>query len=154
LGSIQKRILPLLVTFKSFRQRSVTKNLTSFKLWDTYSLEEGTFSGVTSDPVPKKIRPITEQAEREIIYAIMGEIADEYAVDIQLAPVLDRCSGDLVFAESDPDQQKIIVIGALHATRLVGGLAEGGLPVINLAKPGWILDSVSAAEIAAKVKKK
>jgi hypothetical protein len=110
-----------------------------------------TISGETPDPVPNKIRPISEQAEREIIYPIMGEIADEYAVDIQLAPVLDRCSGDLVFAESDPDQQKIIVIGASHATRLVG--AEGGLPVINLAKPGWVLDSASVSDIAAKVKK-
>jgi hypothetical protein len=112
-----------------------------------------TISGETLDLIPNKIRPLSEQAEREIINAIMGEIADEYAVDIQLAPVLDRCSGDLVFAETDPDQQKIIVIGASHATRLVGGLAEGGLPIINLARPGWILDSAAVSDIAAKVKK-
>jgi hypothetical protein len=35
----------------------------------------------------------------------------------------------------------------------VGGLAESGLPVINLAKPGWLLDSLSATDIAAKLKK-
>jgi hypothetical protein len=38
-----------------------------------------------------------------------------------------------------------------HATRLVGGLAESGLPVINLATPGWTLDNNSAAEIGRKL---
>jgi hypothetical protein len=65
--------------------------------------------------------------------------------------VLNRCSGDAVF-ENERGDSRIFVIGASHSTRLVGGLAENGLYVINLAKGGWKLTDESAAEISQKLK--
>jgi hypothetical protein len=109
-----------------------------------------TVSGETG-PLPAKIKPISETGEKNIIKTIMAEISDEFAIDVQLLPVLDRCSGDVVFEDPETNGQRLFVIGASHATRLVGGLAESGLPVINLATPGWTLDNNSAAEIGRKL---
>jgi hypothetical protein len=68
------------------------------------------------------------------------------------ATSLDRCSGDTVFITQKNPTSRIFAIGASHITRLVGGLAEHGLNVINLASPGWILTDQSATEIRSKLK--
>jgi hypothetical protein len=47
---------------------------------------------------------------------------------------------------------RIIAIGASHVTRIIGGLAECGLDVINLAKPGWIMNDNTAAEVKSKLR--
>jgi hypothetical protein len=47
---------------------------------------------------------------------------------------------------------RIFAIGASHITRLVGGLAECGLDVINLAKPGWQVTDGSVNELKSKLK--
>jgi hypothetical protein len=39
-------------------------------------------------------------------------------------------------------------------TKMVGGLAECGINVVNLAKPGWTLDENSVTDLTNDVKKK
>jgi hypothetical protein len=82
----------------------------------------------------------------------MNEIQGNIAVEIDCNPSLDRCSGDTVFYSQKNTAGKIFAIGASHVTRLVGGLAEHGLSVVNLANPGWILTDESANEIQTKLK--
>jgi hypothetical protein len=82
---------------------------------------------------------------------MMQEIAENYAIEIDRRPVLNRCSGDTVF-ENDLCDSLIFVIGASHSTQLVGGLVENGLNIINLAKGGWKLTDESAIDISQKLK--
>jgi hypothetical protein len=57
------------------------------------------------------------------------------------------------FVQYSPSNSEahIFVIGASHAVRLVGGLAEKGHNVINLAKPGWKFDDGMVDEINQKL---
>jgi hypothetical protein len=82
---------------------------------------------------------------------MMKEIADTYAIDVNQSPNLSRCSGDPVFDDPSNNEARIFVIGASHAVQLVGGLAEKGHNVINLAKPGWKFDDATAGEISQKL---
>jgi hypothetical protein len=54
--------------------------------------------------------------------------------------ILKYSSGDFVFCENTGTGTRIIAIGASHVTRIIGGLADCGLDVINLAKPGWVYE--------------
>jgi hypothetical protein len=47
----------------------------------------------------------------------------------------------------------MIIIGTSHATRLIGSLAEFGQRIVNIAKPGWIVDEETVADIKNKLKK-
>jgi hypothetical protein len=47
---------------------------------------------------------------------------------------------------------RIFTIGASHVTRIIGGLAECGIDVINLAKPGWTLSENTVTEIKLKLR--
>jgi hypothetical protein len=112
-----------------------------------------TVSGEITDSLPDTIDKISESGEKRLIQCIMTEIVENYAVDVDPYPSLERCSGDQAFADSASEASRLIVIGASHATRLVGGLAEYGQDVINLAKPGWSIDEDAVADISVKLKK-
>jgi hypothetical protein len=101
--------------------------------------------------LPASISPMDENEEKVVVEQIMMEIAETYAIEINPSPNLSRCNGDPVFDDSFNPEARIFVIGASHVVRLVGGLAEKGHNIINLAKPGWKLDSVTAAEIGQKL---
>jgi hypothetical protein len=95
------------------------------------------------------IEPLSAGGERELIECLMTEIADRHAIAVNTEPHLDHCSGDNIFSD-DIDNGKnprLFAIGALHVTRIIGGLAECGLDIVNLAKLGWLLNETSAAEI-------
>jgi hypothetical protein len=111
-----------------------------------------TVSGTLNSPLPAMIEPLSENSERELIAVLMREIQENVAVEIDSNPSLDRCSGDIVFDQQLGHNSKIFAIGASHMTRLVGGLAEHGLNVVNLANPGWILTEESATDIRLKLK--
>jgi hypothetical protein len=56
--------------------------------------------------------------------------------------------------EADPENMKIVmIVGASHITRLVGGLAEHGLNIVNPAKPGRTLNKNTASELKSKTQK-
>jgi hypothetical protein len=103
------------------------------------------------DNLPVSISPLTEEDERCIMEQLLSEIADTYAIDINKYPILSRCNGAPVFDDESNGDARIFVIGASHAVRLVGGLAEKGLNIINLAKPGWKFDDEAACEIGKKL---
>jgi hypothetical protein len=64
---------------------------------------------------------------------------------------LSRCNGAPVFDDETNGDARFFVIGASHAVRLVGGLAEKGMNIINLAIPGWRFDDEAACEIGKKL---
>jgi hypothetical protein len=101
--------------------------------------------------LPASISPMDENDEKVVVEQIMMEIAETYTIEVNHSPNLSRCNGDPVFDDSLNPEARIFVIGASHAVRLVGGLAEKGHNIINLAKPGWKLDSATAAEIGQKL---
>jgi hypothetical protein len=84
----------------------------------------------------------------------MAEIKDCHAIDVNKNPHLDRCSSDFVFCDNTGTGTgtRIFAIGASHVTRIIGGLAECGIDVVNLAKPGWSLTDSSASEIRSKLR--
>jgi hypothetical protein len=112
-----------------------------------------TISRAVGEPMPAEIEPLLAGGERELIECLMTEIVDRHAIAVNTEPHLDRCSGDHVFSD-DIDTSKnprLFAIGASHVTRIIGGLAECGLDIVNLAKPGWLLNETSAAEIKKKL---
>jgi hypothetical protein len=84
----------------------------------------------------------------------MAEIHERHAIDVNKNPHLDRCRCDLVFCNNTGTGtgSRIFAIGASHVVRLIGGLAECGIEVVNLAKPGWLLSDGSASEIRSKLR--
>jgi hypothetical protein len=66
----------------------------------------------------------------------MNEINDTYAMGVDPNPDLDRCSGSRVDAHTETDCGRIVVIGASHASRILGGLEALDLNTVNLTKPG------------------
>jgi hypothetical protein len=68
-------------------------------------------------------------------------------------PNLDSCSGDLVFSENSGSgsRSRIFAIGGSHVMRIVGRLAECSVDVVYLAKPGWILNALTANECKQKL---
>jgi hypothetical protein len=48
---------------------------------------------------------------------------------------------------------RIIVIGASHVFRLVGGLGSLGVDIVNLSRPGWQADKAATAELTEKLLK-
>jgi hypothetical protein len=82
----------------------------------------------------------------------MEEIAEIYAIDVEKSPIMDRCSGDLITKPVETDARRIFTIGASHTNRLLGGLADSNLNIVNLAKAGWVLDENSAEEIKNKLR--
>jgi hypothetical protein len=105
-------------------------------------------SGMIDGLLPATIRPVSPEGEMEIVNELMREISDETGIDVCKRQVLDRCSSDTVFADFDPGKMCVIVAGASHAARLVGGLAENGLQTVNLTKPGLIFDELKLASFA------
>jgi hypothetical protein len=112
-----------------------------------------TIAGKVENLIPENIGPLSATAEKEIIGSLMSEITDTFAIKVDKNPVLDRCSGDVVFGGDDCVNSRVFAVGGSHIARLVGSLAEAGLSVINLAKPGWTLSEVTAQEIKSKLKK-
>jgi hypothetical protein len=108
-----------------------------------------TISGSVGESLPAEIEPLSARGEKELVECLMHEIVDRHAIAVNTEPHLDRCSGDLVFSnENDTGKNpRLFAIGASHVARIVGGLAECGLDIVNLAKPGWTLNDTSAAEI-------
>jgi hypothetical protein len=69
----------------------------------------------------------------------MTEIAEIYGIPIDKDPCLLRCSGDQKTSGTNSDEGRIVIIGASHTGRMVGGLAECNQQTIYLTKPGWIV---------------
>jgi hypothetical protein len=81
----------------------------------------------------------------------MLEINDLYALNVDISPNLDRCSGSNTPENSQVSGGRVFIIGASHAARVAGGLAEFNLDIVNLTKPGWIADENSRNELRAKL---
>jgi lysophospholipase L1-like esterase len=110
-------------------------------------------SGSLDENMPAEIAPISENAEKIIIKELMLEIIERHAIQVNTNPYLECCSGDQVFsgtAGSGSGETRIFAIGASHVTRIIGGLAECGLNV-NLARPGWILNELTANDLKKKL---
>jgi hypothetical protein len=80
----------------------------------------------------------------------MHEIADIYALNVELEPVLARCS--IGPASSRKNSGRIFAIGASHVSRIVGGLVALDMEVINLSKLGWTASKDCITECEAKLK--
>jgi hypothetical protein len=71
--------------------------------------------------LPNKIKPISPEGEKKIIHVLLHEIADIYALNVELEPVLKRCSGGPSLKNSSG---RIFAIGGSHISRIVGGLVS------------------------------
>jgi hypothetical protein len=111
-----------------------------------------TISGSVAGMLPAKIEPMPERSERKLVAVLMNEINEKFSVEVNGNPVLDRCSGDVVFSNNNCNASRIIAIGGSHVARLACGLSESGIRVINLTKPGWILNEKSAADIKQRIR--
>jgi hypothetical protein len=113
-----------------------------------------TVSGSVEGLLPGNISPLSAEIEKMLIETLMSELKDRHAIDVNKFPHLDRCSGDHVFCDtlSTGNGTRIFTIGASHVTRIIGGLAECGIDVINLAKPGWTLSENTVSELKLKLR--
>jgi hypothetical protein len=82
--------------------------------------------------LPAKILPLSANGEKKIIESLMFELNDLYAINVSVNPNLDRCSGNQTTAMESPTGSRIIIVGALHAARIMGGLEEYNLDIVNL----------------------
>jgi hypothetical protein len=81
---------------------------------------------------------------------LMHEIADIYALNVELEPVLARCS--VGPASSKKNSGRIFAIGASHVSRIVGGLVALDMEIVNLSRPGWTASKDNINDCAAKLK--
>jgi hypothetical protein len=109
-----------------------------------------TISGEICD-IPSKIKPLSTTSETSIINSLMNEINDTYAMGVDSSPDLDRCSGSQIYAQAEADCGRIIVIGAYHASCILGGLEALDLNTVNPTKPGWVADKKSAEDLKLKI---
>jgi hypothetical protein len=100
--------------------------------------------------LPKKLKPVSADGERKIIHTLMHEIVDIYALNVELEPVLVRCS--VGPASSRKNCGRIFATGASHVSRIVGGLVALDMEVINMSKPCWTASKDSIAKIETKLK--
>jgi hypothetical protein len=108
-----------------------------------------TVAGNTGN-LPKKLKPISAEGEITIIHTLMHEIADIYALNVELEPVLARCS--VGPASSKKNSGRIFAIGASHVSRIVGGLVALDMEIVNLSRPGWTASKDNITDCAAKLK--
>jgi hypothetical protein len=80
-----------------------------------------TVSGSVEGLLPSDIASLSEANEKTLITALMTEIKDRHAIDVNTFPQLDRCSGDHVFCDtmSTGTGTRIFSIGASHVTRII-----------------------------------
>jgi hypothetical protein len=57
-----------------------------------------------------------------------------------------------IFHDGEPPS-RLIVIGASHASRLVGGLAENSQNIVNITKPGWTASEANIEDLKNKLSK-
>jgi hypothetical protein len=113
-----------------------------------------TISGSAEKVIPVRIKKLSATAEKQIIRSLMLEINEQYGLDLDINPTLDRCSGAKNNKSNDGEpQSRLIVISASHANRLVGGLAENSQNIVNITKPGWTASDENIDELKSKLSK-
>jgi hypothetical protein len=81
----------------------------------------------------------------------MNKINDQYGLNLDPSPCLDRCSGSPLDSAPVTGTGKLIIIGASHTSRIVGGLAVHSQHIVNLTKPGWIVDEEAISKLRKKL---
>ena len=107
-------------------------------------------SGLPHQSLPPAIEPATEDFEQKIVTALLAEINEQYTMNLHTDPDLARSSA-LASAAAELPQSRVFVIGASHLKRVVGGLAQNNIDVIDLSRAGWIANDQNLAELATKL---
>jgi hypothetical protein len=77
------------------------------------------------DNVPAKLRSCSAAEEMDAVTAIITEIRDKMAVDLDVNPIINRWP-EVAAAHSDTSQKSFLVIGSSHAGKLGSALRKQG----------------------------
>jgi hypothetical protein len=89
--------------------------------------------------LPCSVPPCSQQAEREILEALITDLNENYMTSLATEFCTSR-EGQSGSCEDETDSingTRIILVGASHASRLAGALKELGAEVADLSVPGW-----------------
>jgi hypothetical protein len=110
------------------------------------------YSAAPAGGLPERIKPLSGSGERVLIYMLLKELIEPFTMDLEPEPILKRCTGNHD-TEKNAHTGRIVIIGASHVFRLVGGLGSLRRDIVNLSRPGWQADKAATAELAEKLLK-
>jgi hypothetical protein len=104
------------------------------------------------DCLPAAIKPPTTVEERQAICAMMEEMRETLAVDVDPAPIVDRWP--TITRVEEGVKKKLLVVGSSHAAKIGDALTKMGHEVEILFEPNWRVFRNNAATLAEKVEEK
>jgi hypothetical protein len=104
------------------------------------------------DCLPAAIKPPTTAEERQAICAMMEEMRETLAVDVDPAPIVDRWP--TITSVEEGVKKKLLVVGSSHAAKIGDALTKMGHEVEILFEPNWRVFRNNAATLAEKVEEK
>jgi hypothetical protein len=118
-----------------------------------YSDTKMCFESIGYNDVPKKLEPISEADEKNIIEMLAQELNSTFMTDLALevSTVRDSGSGDAFGTEDALGGKRFIIVGASHASRLACALEDMGATVIDLSVPGWRAENDTVSQMMAEL---
>jgi hypothetical protein len=101
------------------------------------------------EPLPDKVRPPTAAEEKEAVVAIIEELWQALAVDLDQNPIVDRWP--TIAAAAGEAQKSFLLVGSSHVGKLGAALQRLGHMVDCVYEPHWKVFKNSAATMAEKV---
>jgi hypothetical protein len=108
-----------------------------------------TVAGAPHVKLPVSIAALSHETEMKLVSAVMSEINDSFAMNLDVNPDLERSSSP--GTSSDNVQKRVFLIGASHVKRIVGGLVALNQDIVDLSRSGWKADADKLDDMAAKL---
>ena len=84
--------------------------------------------------LPTEVKAATPGSEKKVIEAVLGEVADKLAINLDTSPSLGRESASTIGSASS---RSFLVVGSSNAERLAGAMAAKGATVTTVISPNW-----------------
>jgi hypothetical protein len=112
------------------------------------------FSSGGWDNIPNRILSCSVNDEKEAVEAIVAEIRDKLAIDLDPHPVVDRWPNILDARPGNPAIKTFLIIGSSHAGKLAAALRRGGHHTEVIYETNWKAATGSVDEMAERVRVK
>jgi hypothetical protein len=115
--------------------------------------EKVVFESPTYVNVPKKIEPVPETDEKNIIELLVQELNGQFMTDLALEFCTDRELAEQDDAHNVLDDKRFVLVGASHTARLACAFEDMDLNVVDLSVPGWRATSASVTSMCTQLSK-
>jgi hypothetical protein len=92
--------------------------------------------------LPELVAPLTEKDEGELVYSLLKDINDNFGLNLDPYPTLER--GAVTLDEGDR-KKRIIIIGGSHMCRTISNMPK---ETVSLATPGFVAAPAVSSHVA------